>query len=846
MRVVQVRCKRAHQIDHEFTVSPGIFLLTFAIHMHAFAVWESYWNVWARLGAVFLLDVPSLLRPLPATNELGPYPLNAPERAFVLVLLLLLALVAAIAWPRAVYAQELYERQQELENIKKEQEFRRLRRESQARPSVTAMLTYSMRPTPASFQKTCKTRVHKLWNRCVKVFYFFLGRVTRLRAAITLFLLPACLAVEVPLIFCTDQADVCASPGLLLIRIVCFVGVVGLLLRAVCVLHGDMREATVSGQGKGQEEYLRQREIEYLLFLNNDWMDSKVWLVSSFKGGFLRSYCRIWLLVLKAALIVSSGLLGQQKSRPPTGLGWLAGLGSASDAISAVQAAKGTLGKAIAAEPLGEGARTAVAAGLVLFFCIFAIILPPFRCRSSNCIHVILFLHFGGVSGIGLAAAGAEASRSSFLLYSNQHLLLALVHLCTLCLLLATTVYCWICCFLPTESLVLNRYEVAMGYVNSRNSSKSAADSEGTCRSFIHNVYLVTHLWRRRCILYRSNTYDSWSSSSSIPELGVAEINENNYGLQPFEAPWPTRHQHARFWIRIAPMLVEQLAASSVLVQRYAVTKKQLLPVHLANAGLNELERLIIQHVGVVEAKHTRISKTQKNTKSTDYQQQALERLLLELSLGSPPTAEAASVPGCKFSSWNKTHEMEDRNISECYRYDEGLVFKQHKHESEEILETDEGAGAAAAVALPQALAFKHLERAAHLSKEFSKINLRDLQDLQTIIKAVQWTVTEVFEKMSAIHAAALAESIWQGGEPPSPETQKLLHDFAIHLKRRKRQMALVQPLRERILLKLLAIRFLTDTPHQREKNRNERKEQMDKLFGEESSVLLFSCPEKQ
>lgn len=53
--------------------------------------------------------------------------------------------------------------------------------------------------------------------------------------------------------------------------------------------------------------------------------------------------------------------------------------------------------------------------------------------------------------------------------------------------------------------------------------------------------------------------------------------------------------------------------------------------------------------------------------------------------------------------------------------------------------------------------------------------------------------------------------------------------------------MALLQPVRERILLKLLALRFLTDTPSQRKKREEEKRQQMAQLFGEESSIIFFA-----
>lgn len=53
--------------------------------------------------------------------------------------------------------------------------------------------------------------------------------------------------------------------------------------------------------------------------------------------------------------------------------------------------------------------------------------------------------------------------------------------------------------------------------------------------------------------------------------------------------------------------------------------------------------------------------------------------------------------------------------------------------------------------------------------------------------------------------------------------------------------MVLLQPVRKRILLKLLAVRFLTDTQQQREKREKEKKKQMAELFGEESSILFFA-----
>ncbi|KAL8449155.1 hypothetical protein Emed_003306 [Eimeria media] len=790
------------------------------------------WNAWARYTLVFLLDVPGLLRPLATTNVLGPYPLDAAMRAVVLIVVLLLAFVAAACWPRAVYALELYERKQELEKIKKEQELQKLRRASQARPSVTTMLALAMNPAPPSFAARCRSAAKKSWTAAVVIFYYLLGKATRLRAALTLFLVPALLAIELPLIFCSDQADACNSSGLLAVRILSFAALVCFFVYSVRILLRDVREGAVARQGKQQEEHLKQREIEYLLFINKAWMDKKVWLVSSFKGGIFCTYFRLWILLLKAALLTSSSLLGLKLTENHTGLGWMVYAGLRKDpaaaATLAAQAANASLGGAIAAEPLGDAARTAAAAALVLCFCLFAIFFPPFRCKSSNCMHLLLFVHLGGISGLGLAATGSSAQKNSFLLYSNQHQLLTVVHIISCCILLAIAGFCCIKCFMPVESPVLQRYEVMMGYEGTNSSSNKGADGRGTVIALFNNIGAAAkHSWRfcKSCFGGdgSGSSYSSWSSSSTL-EIGETEIKETDYRLKPFEAPWPTRPQHARFWIRVAPQLVGQLASSSLLLDRYAAAEKQLLPLHLANEAFKELVLLVAHHIGAVEQwEPRRRSRAQSKKQKEAAEADALEKLMNELA-GQSTTDRV-----------NK----EEARLGQKDQQTGGLGFTQHQ--SDESLWSIDSAAAAAAAALPRALAFRQLERAAHLSAEFPDANLAELQELRSFIKAVEWTIAEVFEKMSAIRAAAAAESIWRASSAPPMETQKLLHDLAVHLKRRQRQTVLLQPVRKRILLKLLAIRFITDTKQQREKRENEKKRQMADLFGEESSILFFS-----
>ncbi|KAL8431465.1 hypothetical protein ACSSS7_005259 [Eimeria intestinalis] len=788
------------------------------------------WNAWARYTLIFLLDIPGLLRPLAASNISGPYPLDATMRAFVLLFVLLSAFAAAACWPRAVYALELYERRQELEKIKKEQELQKLRRASQARPSVTTMLALAMNPAAPSLASRCRNAAKKTWAAALVTLYYLLGKATRLRAALTLFLVPALLAIELPLIFCSDQADACNSLGLLAVRTVSFAALVCFFVYSVRILLLDVKEGAVARQGKQQEEHLKQREIEYLLFINKAWMDKKVWLVSSFKGGVFCTYFRLWILLLKAALLMSSSLLGLKLTENHTGLGWVVYAKLRKDpaaaATLAAQAAEASLGGAIAAEPLGNAARTAAAAALVLCFCLFAIVFPPFRCKSSNFMHLLLFVHLGGISGLGLAATGSSAQKNSYLLYSNQHQLLAVVHLLSCCILLAIAGFCCIKCFVPVESPVLQRYELMMGYDGS-NSSKGA-DGRGTVPAFLHNIGLVLRdTWRSCKSCFggdgSGSGYSSWSSSSTL-EIGETEIREKDYRLRPFEAPWPTRPQHARFWIRVAPQLVGQLAASSLLLERYAAAEKQLLPLHLANEAFKELVLLVAHHIGAVEQwEPRRRSRAQSKRQREASEADALEKLMRELAGNTPAANEY----------------KQQASVEQKGEQTDGLGFTQHQ--SNESLWSVDSAAAAAAAALPHALAFRQLERAAHLSAEFPNANLAELQELRSFIKAVEWTIAEVFEKMSAIRAAAAAESIWRAGSAPPMETQKLLRDFAVHLKRRQRQNVLMQPVRKRILLKLLAVRFMTDTKQQREKREKEKKQQMADLFGEESSILFFS-----
>ncbi|CDJ42168.1 hypothetical protein, conserved [Eimeria tenella] len=799
--------------------------------------------------ALFLLDVATVLRTLSTTNVLGPYPLDAFTRGLVLLLLMLLVLVAAAAWPRAVHAYELYQRRQELEKITKEQEAQKLRRPSQARPSVTAMLALSFQPESSTFAARWKKVASKTRSAGITFFYCTLGAATKLRAAVTLFLLPAFLAIALPLIFCSDQADVCDSTGLLILRIISFLGVITLFSHATAVLLRDVRATAVARQSRQQEEYLKQRELEYLLFINDDWMEIKVWLVSSFKGGPFRSYFRIWLLLLKAALIVLSSLLGQRSDLLPSGLGWLVSFFVKPAWSSVSTVTTNSLGEAISHKPLGQEARTAVAAAVLLLFCFLSIVRAPFRCHSSNCLHYIVFLHLGGISGIALAAAGSGAKANSFLLYSNQHLLLAVVHACTAGLILTLFGFCLIRCFVPTESPLLQQYELMIGCGNDSNKSRrNMAGSRATVLSFFHNIWLtISSLWEGS-LLQKScgGSQDIWRSSSndSVLAIGEKEIQENDYSLRPFEAPWPTRRQHARFWIRVAPRLIEQLAVSNLLVQRYAVTEKQLLPVHLVNTAFRDLEALVVQHIGAIEERDTRRrSRRRCSKKSIEKKEQSLEQWLEELRAKTSSTEPTEAVAEYTHKNSDQTTK-EPVGRAERPSQDEGYVFKQQQQASEESLWSVDSAAAAAAdsaaAAMPNALAFRHLERAAHLSTVFGTANLKELHNLKTIIRAIEWTVAEVFEKMSAIRAAVAAESIWQDSAP-TPETQGLLREFAAHLNKRKRQMALLQPVRERILLKLLALRFLTDTPLQRKKREEEKRQQMAQLFGEESSIIFFA-----
>lgn len=707
------------------------------------------WNIWTRGLSLLLLDVPTFLRPLSTTNELGPYPLDAAGRGIVLLVLLLIVAVPAATWPRVVYAYELHERQRELDKIKKEQELQKLRRPSQARPSVTAMLACSIKAESPTFLTRCKGICNKIASHATLVFYAALGAATKLWAAVTLFCLPACLSIELPLIFCSDQADSCDSYALLAIRLASFFGVSAIFCRATFELVRDMKNATVAGQGRQQEEYIQQKELEYLLYINNDWMANKLWLVSSFKGGRFRSYFRVWLLFLKTALITSSSLLGQRRSLSPTGLGWLASLGGNASSKS-VQLTASSLAEAVLQEPLGESAKTTTAAGLMLLFAVFAICRPPFRCYSSNCMHLVVFLHLVGVTGIGLAAAGTGAQTNSFLLYSNQHLLLAVVHACTFGLLCFIIFSCWICCFLPTESSLLQQYELMMGYTNkSSTRNDHAADGERKFTSFFHNFFLVGRSWCKRLFLFNGNTrrYDSWSSSGSgsTLEIGETEIKEKYYALEPFEAPWPTRHQHARFWIRVAPRLVEQLVTSSLLVKRYAAAEKQLLPVHLANAAFRDLETLVVRHIGAIDDRDTRRrSRGQTNRKASKENKQTLEEWLKELK-SSPVPAVDAKVS----NPLNRVDEDTQKGFEET-GHEENFVFEQQaSQDSLWSVDSVAAAGDDAAAIAPQTLAFRKLERAAHLSKQFSQANVEDLQHLKTIARALEWTVVEVFEKMS-------------------------------------------------------------------------------------------------
>ena len=190
---------------------------------------------------------------------------------------------------------------------------------------------------------------------------------------------------------------------------------------------------------------------------------------------------------------------------------------------------------------------------------------------------------------------------------------------------------------------------------------------------------------------------------------------------------------------------MEQLVTSSLLVKRYAAAEKQLLPVHLANAAFRDLETLVVRHIGAIEDRdRRRRSRGQTNRKASKENKQTLEEWLKELK-SSPVPAVDAKVS----NPLNRVDEDTQKGFEET-GHEENFVFEQQaSQDSLWSVDSVAAAGDDAAAIAPQTLAFRKLERAAHLSKQFSQANVEDLQHLKTITRALEWTVVEVFEKMS-------------------------------------------------------------------------------------------------
>ncbi|CBZ55813.1 conserved hypothetical protein [Neospora caninum Liverpool] len=466
-----------------------------------------------------------------------------------------------------------------------------------------------------------------------------------------------------PIVFCQDQAEICDDQGLFIGRVV--IGIIAFLLAVMAMYYvGNQVNAHLVAQtDENHEEYVQQKELEYMLHLNDSWRVQMLWAFTSFRREWGRVYHRQTLMVVKFLLCLLVSCFGNQAYKPSTGVAWLfqqmfpSGLSSASTS-SDTSGAGGSSPSVIttdtpswaidplaemAANPFGSRTQSVLAFTIICVFVLLCLLRMPYRQRSSNVLFAFTWITLGVLSGFSVTLA-CSAETPVLLHAENMLLLLPLLHAVLLFVWGLTIVIGVFRTLLPSSSSALL---VPPEHDTEENQLLDDLGSSGFWKE------QRKRRWKEKRNLFIHHAHNmirniaSKNAAKKIPlvkrsssSIWAGDEDDGNGAYPNFvDSPWPISFYEGRYFVRTFPDVLLSLKVAQHTIDRYLFADKTLVPLSSLDAAHADLQRHLLSFLSLGDSENPLLRKTKNADENhldpsanPDELQQALARAKKKLA----------------------------------------------------------------------------------------------------------------------------------------------------------------------------------------------------------------------
>ncbi|KEP59939.1 UNVERIFIED_CONTAM: hypothetical protein HHA_217610 [Hammondia hammondi] len=426
-----------------------------------------------------------------------------------------------------------------------------------------------------------------------------------------------------PIVFCQDQAEICGDKGLFMGRIA--IGVFAFLLAATAVYYvgSQVNAHLVAQTDENHEEYVQQKELEYMLNLNDSWRVQMLWTFTSFRREWGRVYHRQALMIVKLLLCLLVALFGNQTYKPSAGAAWLfqqvfpsslTSASTSSDASGEVDSSAAVITTGtpswrvdplaeMATNPFGSRTQSVIAFVIICVFVLLCLTRMPYRQRSSNVLFAFTWTTLGILSGFSVTLACSE--ETPVLLHAdNMQVLLPLLHSILLFVWVFTIFVGVFRTLLPSSSNALllpadDDTEEDSQLTNNVESTERR--SERRKRRWTDKRKLFTHHAQNmlRSIMSKDAPKNMQLKRSSSSHGFVDE--DDSDGIYPsfLDSPWPISFYEGRYFIRTFPDVLLSLKLAQHTIDRYLFADKTLVPLSTLDAAHADLQHHLVNFLSL-------------------------------------------------------------------------------------------------------------------------------------------------------------------------------------------------------------------------------------------------------
>ncbi|KFG37808.1 putative transmembrane protein [Toxoplasma gondii GAB2-2007-GAL-DOM2] len=443
-----------------------------------------------------------------------------------------------------------------------------------------------------------------------------------------------------PIVFCQDQAEICGDQGLFMGRIA--IGVFAFLFAATAVYYvgSQVNAHLVAQTDENHEDYVQQKELEYMLNLNDSWRVQMLWTFTSFRREWGRVYHRQALMIVKLLLCLLVALFGNQTYKPSAGAAWLfqqvfpsslTNASTFSDASGEVDSSAAVITTGtpswradplaeMATNPFGSRTQSVIAFVIICVFVLLCLTRMPYRQRSSNVLFAFTWTTLGILSGFSVTLACSE--ETPVLLHAdNMRVILPLLHSILLFVWVLTIFVGIFRTLLPSSSnaLLVPADDDTEEDSQLTNNTESTELRSGRRKSrWTEKRKLFTHHAQNmlRNIMSKDAPKNMQLKRSSSC-LGFVDEDDSD-GVYPnfLDSPWPISFYEGRYFIRTFPDVLLSLKLAQHTIDRYLFADKTLVPLSTLDAAHADLQHHLVNFLSLPDNEKNPLLKKKKHVEA--------------------------------------------------------------------------------------------------------------------------------------------------------------------------------------------------------------------------------------